>query len=815
MPLNKLSIRGFRGIRELDVSFGGKNVAVVGSNGSGKSSIADSLDFLLTGQIKRLTGEGAGSLSFAKHAPNLKMDPASSHVLAEFTTGTGASVVLRRNASDPDTLVTQGVVPAEVQRILDLAAAGNQHMLTRREILKFIFTEPAKRGEQVAALLRLTQLDSLRKEIQGAAKMAADASREASAISQTRQSSVLRSFDPPALRLEDVGDRINGHRTLLGAKPVSVAEPSTFRINIAAPATAASNPLQSQRCRDLIGSLAPWFQRDAEQAAREIASYTDHIRGVQKDAAQLKSLRSIELLRLGRVLAVDDECPLCLREMDKSAIRALIESRTAEAREAEGRLRDLRNTNSDLRTKLITVSTTIQSLGEQVRPVDAEAGEAFVEFGKSLAKDVAAIVLDPVVDASGALEVEEVGHRIAPGAIGQLVTDLEAKVERLPKLGGIQRAWDELSAAETAVKEWAAAVASAGLADRVAKELAAADRAFLESRDAVLQQTYDLIAARFSKLYATVHGEDEGSFAASLNPTKAGLKLEVDFYGLGEFPPCAVHSEGHQDSMGLCLFLTLTEYLAGGPVPMLILDDVLSSVDRDHRRAVGSLLKTEFAGCQFLITTHDRVWWRQLRTLGLVSGRAALELKGWSLDTGPIAILDAGRLLAESYEALKAGNVPGAAHALRRGAEAYLPDICDALGARVRFRADGAWEAGDFLSSAIGRYGEILGLARAAANSWNNTSTDWTTIDVRRKSVVESFNLETWAVNANVHFNEWADFTVADFTPVLAAYDQLFGLFLCDICGSTLHLIEENNTPVGFRCDCAITNWNLKSKPKA
>jgi predicted ATP-dependent endonuclease of OLD family len=51
MPLNKLSIRGFRGIRELDVSFGGKNVAVVGSNGSGKSSIADSLDFLLTGQI--------------------------------------------------------------------------------------------------------------------------------------------------------------------------------------------------------------------------------------------------------------------------------------------------------------------------------------------------------------------------------------------------------------------------------------------------------------------------------------------------------------------------------------------------------------------------------------------------------------------------------------------------------------------------------------------------------------------------------------------------------------------------------------------
>jgi recombinational DNA repair ATPase RecF len=56
--LLRLEIRHFRGIQELDLAPGGENLVLWGTNGSGKSSVADAIDFVLTGRIPRLTGEG-------------------------------------------------------------------------------------------------------------------------------------------------------------------------------------------------------------------------------------------------------------------------------------------------------------------------------------------------------------------------------------------------------------------------------------------------------------------------------------------------------------------------------------------------------------------------------------------------------------------------------------------------------------------------------------------------------------------------------------------------------------------------------------
>ena len=54
-------------------------------------------------------------------------------------------------------------------------------------------------------------------------------------------------------------------------------------------------------------------------------------------------------------------------------------------------------------------------------------------------------------------------------------------------------------------------------------------------------------------------------------PDGPGLNFEVDFHGRGQHPPHALHSEGHQDSMGLCLYLALTEHLRGGLMNLIIL----------------------------------------------------------------------------------------------------------------------------------------------------------------------------------------------------------------------------------------------------
>jgi recombinational DNA repair ATPase RecF len=81
----------------------------------------------------------------------------------------------------------------------------------------------------------------------------------------------------------------------------------------------------------------------------------------------------------------------------------------------------------------------------------------------------------------------------------------------------------------------------------------------------------------------------------------------VNFYERGPLPPGPFHSEGHQDGMGVCLYLALMKRLFGDKLTFWLLDDVIMSFDAGHRSQFCELLKTHFPDTQFVITTHDRL----------------------------------------------------------------------------------------------------------------------------------------------------------------------------------------------------------------
>ena len=100
--------------------------------------------------------------------------------------------------------------------------------------------------------------------------------------------------------------------------------------------------------------------------------------------------------------------------------------------------------------------------------------------------------------------------------------------------------------------------------------------------------------SEFRSYHRDINGDDESKFEAQLTPSLGKLGFEVDFYGKGFFPPGAYHSEGHQDGMGLCLYLALMKHLLGDKFTFAVLDDVLMSVDAGHRREVCTYLGPNF-----------------------------------------------------------------------------------------------------------------------------------------------------------------------------------------------------------------------------
>ena len=143
--------------------------------------------------------------------------------------------------------------------------------------------------------------------------------------------------------------------------------------------------------------------------------------------------------------------------------------------------------------------------------------------------------------------------------------------------------------------------------------------------------------------------------------------------------------------------------------------------------------------------------------------------------------------------------------------------IGDSLGAPVPYRISGSWELGDFLPAAMKQYNTLLNKAKKAENSWDNRDQVATLseLDSTSGQVFARSNAEQWAVNVNVHYNAWSNFTEQDFRPVVEAFQDLYGLFTCSNCGGMLRVATTGTKDSAVRCNCGKVSWNLAEKGKS
>lgn len=331
-----------------------------------------------------------------------------------------------------------------------------------------------------------------------------------------------------------------------------------------------------------------------------------------------------------------------------------------------------------------------------------------------------------------------------------------------------------------------------------------------------LTALYDDVEKEFSRFYATIHHDDEAQFRGQLTPSLGKLGFEVDFHRKGLFPPAAYHSEGHQDSMGLCLYLALMKRVLGAEFHLAVLDDVLMSIDAGHRREVCRLLKKEFPQTQFVFTTHDRVWLHHLVSEGLVDKAAIVEFRDWSVEEGPEA-WDFVDVWTDIENRLANQDVASAAHTLRLYLERVAADLAARLRARVEYRQDHAHVLGDLMEPILSRYAEILRKGKAAAHSWGRSEL-FTSIEERlalfeerRRSAKAALPL----LNPTVHYNDWNNVTAEEVRAVADAFKSLLESFQCGTCGTLLYVEPRQGPTEALRCDCAATMVNLKSRSKS
>jgi energy-coupling factor transporter ATP-binding protein EcfA2 len=746
--LQRLVMSAFRGVPgELAVDFGqGQSIVIYGENGTGKSTIADALEWYFTGQVELLTHEGR------QHAiRNLRGRKGLTTSVEVATDGPLGGTLTFPDQRPPETLE---------------ATSRETFLLRGRTLADFINKTKTEKWKALVEILRLDAVESLREDLQKARNELRKQVKSAEdQVASFRLA--LSAGDEPAGE-EAVLANLQQICGLLGVDPPQsldrVLDPD-WMASIAVP---PSGPTDA---RDAL--LAEITRLDLPALDRKALDAWNALVSSEKARALPHASLIQEAKRLLASAAIDGHCPLCGQAVDETELARRIEGTLLSLMEATRELEQRKEAVAQLSAALLGAQEKRAALLRRARsvPLELPALPAFPPLALAGLDALASVDAAAVAEYHGALKAwdkaaREAGKKAAPAPAstrdGQLVM--------------LAALCQQISTWRAAEKRLAEVVRARDLAEKVFD-------AYQEKQKDDVAALLSQISLRVARIYLALHPDEElGS--VSIEPwTAKGVELAINFYGSHQRPPHGVLSESHLNSLAIALFLAMAETF-NEKLRFLVLDDVINSFDREHRSHLADLLANEFSEWQLVVLTHDHQFYEHL-TRRAPSWKK-LELTSWSYGEGPrVSGYEGGGILAAARERLDQGDVGGAAAKARRALEEQLQEACQALEAPLAFRRGHANEQREI--------GELLrGLRRAlkehAKGLLDELEPSFKTLEA---DVQATLNVEVHASRGRSGSSE--------VEAAVRRIEELDRRWSCPACGTR---IWHRGSPQAARCRC-------------
>jgi len=819
--LQSVHIEEFRGIRDLTLSLNGENFGIYGPNGTGKSGVVDAIEFCLTGSITRLSGSGTKELSVKSHAPHVDKrdhpEQAKVTINAEIPT-LNKTVTLERSVKDARNLRLSSS-DADVLEVITELQNHPEFALSRREIAKYIITPPGQRSDDVQHLLRLDYIEGLRKSLRTFANKRTNEANAANRILKNAAKDLCDLLEIEKLGQDSILAQVNEWRELLGLEPIPETAVDT-RLN-----TGVSTLQKDETKETLNKETALQDIEKMQSAASEKVpdlltenqeKVEERLTALLEDGNAIQEARRTGFLQTGIELITDDACPLCDTPWEQTELREHLQAKIQSAQEVQQILSDINGAINvileSLEQRLTLVNRILGYIDTLESDFDHSAITGYIERLQSLQETLQSFLQDPE-DYEAIIDALSESWWTPDQATQETVQTCQEAVDALPEPSEEDQARQNLILAQERYEKYRKAQSTA--AKMEARETTATKilEHYIKVSTTELEEIYDAVAEDFAQYYRFINGEDEEHFKGELKAGPAKLDFDVDFYGRGLFPPGAYHSEGHQDGMGLCLYLALMKHTLGNDFTFAVLDDVMMSIDASHRREVCQLLQQEFPQTQFIVTTHDRVWLQYMKTEHLVE--RSKEFGSWDVDTGP-KVWDDTDVWTDIAGDLQRNRVSDAAATLRRYLEYNAHVLAHRLQAEVVFRGDGRYTLGDLMPKVLKRWKKILLKGQEVAQKWDQSEKEEEIADrySDAKDLIRNTNVERWVVNPSVHYNEWANFEGPEFQKVVDAFQALFIHMRCDKCQSFPYITPNHGSPDDLRCNCDDFHINLNDREK-
>lgn len=620
-----------------------------GENGTGKSTVADIVEFYFTGGIDFLRKEGRGHatrhIGASKHR--------STFVEVETSGKTGG----RRDYPTGKSIESFGGAPTET------------FLLRGRTLSDFVNKSKGEKWTELSEILGLEAVDALRLNLQTAAnQLGRTAEAAAQELQSARDALGVHGVDG---RADEIISAIQGLCKRAAIEPPKdLAEAvSTSWGNRLSPGKAGTLEVELSTLVTEV-SVLPAYSAPQESLARWNESVRPSASG---DEVRLRLMRAgKDLLDRGERFEV---CPLCGQDVQDSDIREHVAAALESLRAAADELTAVEAHARALLDSITTTSSQRQQLIARAR----DAGVELPTLPSSPAVDVETGIRKRIAIDAASLDTyarsldawKQSAAATLDGVAPSPGIEEENPLFKLVLILQLAKRWSDCETTTTDSKR------SAEVALKVFTAYQGAQRKYF---DHVLSR----ISGRAAEIYARLHpGEGFGSILVEPMSDK-GVELMVEFHGSRQKPPHGVLSESHLNSLAIALFLAMAETF-NERLGFLVLDDVVNSFDIGHRAQLAELLATEFADWQLLVLTHDEQFYRRIRRMA--PAWSSIEFSSWTYEEGPRTTLyETGDMLAAAQQSFDGHDRTGAATKGRRAVEEFLQEVCEGIAAPLPFR---------------------------------------------------------------------------------------------------------------------------------
>lgn len=641
MPITEIQIKGVRGIRkEITIPLNGKSLLIHGDNGTGKSSIEKSLRWVLRGAEAPTDAQPfSDETSFRRHV----LEPADSPKVKVTLTDPGFIEVMPNDISADD--------PGSAFR--EACIKGNP-FLRRSEILSFLLSRPADRFTYLEAFLDLIAIDDI------ATKYAAEVERCGSELGnlRTKLQSTLRSLSdrvPESIRPSTANWLEFENSCIKYAISLSLLDPNRSHqwsdLQLAgrkAKELSEGDQLEKARLKllETQNAINEFMTQHLSKALPKIGELHEESELLKESTSDAPISDLLSHARQHLDTSPTEMCPVCGNTIDRQQILDDLTRRlkNLEAyREAE---KEVRLALGVWRTALahfvstcakITTNLRIDSITQLDESLEMPAGfDLFdnIEHETDNAKILAQIL------AVGADQITKWLTMAARAVAERVNKDMDSLP--VPSAVGdlrvfaalIQEASTEHQRLQRIESDVIRLVTRTTIVSKISEALRRA-------RQDVAKDTMASISNTVASYYETIHPTHEpyeATGAPYLKIQRHGRGtafVQGNFAGQDVSDPNWVYSDGHLDTIGICVFLALRRFRGdqAGDSKLMVLDDVVLSIDLPHARRLINLLKDEFNDHQIIILTHNGLFAHWCSTL--LPGMQRMTINTWTLEEGP------------------------------------------------------------------------------------------------------------------------------------------------------------------------------------